>query len=395
MYEFKGTKGLTLAANAKRKKRAIRSEAASQVNDSRSILGSVMFQSQYNQKMKARGKQKANTAYDKGNSPAHSNPDSMEDDLAWYDDDFYMDLMHSNALVNTKTSDLKTFEDSLTEKHMRREKLNLRQQEREKEQNKWEMQKMGQAGLFKNMVGLGNLEDDRGIILEVKDPNPPFLKDKKKFNKAMKEVIKTCKDPTSDMALLAKNGSGILKSIRENSERSKIRERFWELSGKNRLGQVLNMRDHRNANAQSGSFAEGLSDDEDKGKSSYLDHLRKMKSSKGASDFSKSKSLKQQREYLPVFSVRKELTTLINNNKIVIVVGETGSGKTTQLTQYMMEEGYGKGGIIGCTQPRRVAAVSVAKRVSEEVGCALGTSVGYSIRFEDCTSSRAHAEARN
>jgi pre-mRNA-splicing factor ATP-dependent RNA helicase DHX38/PRP16 len=56
------------------------------------------------------------------------------------------------------------------------------------------------------------------------------------------------------------------------------------------------------------------------------------------------------------------------------------------MTQYLMEDGYWKYGIIGCTQPRRVAAVSVAKRVSEEMGVDLGTKVGYSIRFEDCTS---------
>lgn len=305
--------------------------------------------------------------------------------MAWYDEDFYMDSLQGNALMHTKTSDIRTYEESLAEKHMRREKMNLRQQEKQKEQNNWELQKMGQAGLFKNMNGIGQLDDDQGIILEVKDPNPLFLQDKKKFSKGAKEVIKTCKDPTSDMALLAKNGSGILKRIRENSERSKIKERFWELSGKNRLGQVLNMRNPKNKNNK-----KHYSDDEEEGngKSSYLDHLNKIKSSKGASDFSKSKSLKQQREYLPVYSVRKELTTLINNNKIVIVVGETGSGKTTQLTQYMMEEGYGQSGIIGCTQPRRVAAVSVAKRVSEEVGCLLGADVGYSIRFEDCTSSR-------
>jgi pre-mRNA-splicing factor ATP-dependent RNA helicase DHX38/PRP16 len=52
---------------------------------------------------------------------------------------------------------------------------------------------------------------------------------------------------------------------------------------------------------------------------------------------------------------------------VVVVVGETGSGKTTQLTQYLHEDGYSKYGIIGCTQPRRVAAMSVAKRVSEEM----------------------------
>lgn len=68
------------------------------------------------------------------------------------------------------------------------------------------------------------------------------------------------------------------------------------------------------------------------------------------------------------------------------MVGETGSGKTTQLTQFLFEDGYGKRGMIGCTQPRRVAAMSVAKRVSEEMEVKLGGLVGYAIRFEDCTS---------
>ena len=69
-----------------------------------------------------------------------------------------------------------------------------------------------------------------------------------------------------------------------------------------------------------------------------------------------------------------------------MVIGETGSGKTTQMTQYLAEMGMTKKGMIGCTQPRRVAAVSVSKRVAEEYGCALGAEVGYSIRFEDVTS---------
>ncbi|KAI3802849.1 hypothetical protein L1987_30994 [Smallanthus sonchifolius] len=65
--------------------------------------------------------------------------------------------------------------------------------------------------------------------------------------------------------------------------------------------------------------------------------------------------------------------------------GEMGSGKTTQVTPYLAEVGYTSKGKIGCTQPRRVAAQSVAKRVAEEFGCRLGEEVGYSIRFEDCT----------
>jgi pre-mRNA-splicing factor ATP-dependent RNA helicase DHX38/PRP16 len=61
-----------------------------------------------------------------------------------------------------------------------------------------------------------------------------------------------------------------------------------------------------------------------------------------------------------VFGVRDELLTVIRDNRIVVIVGETGSGKTTQLTQYLNEAGYTRNGVIGCTQPRRVAAVSVA-----------------------------------
>lgn len=77
---------------------------------------------------------------------------------------------------------------------------------------------------------------------------------------------------------------------------------------------------------------------------------------------------------------------IVRENSIVIIIGETGSGKTTQLTQYLHEEGLTNTGMIACTQPRRVAAMSVAKRVSDEMGTDLGQQVGYAIRFEDCTS---------
>lgn len=99
-----------------------------------------------------------------------------------------------------------------------------------------------------------------------------------------------------------------------------------------------------------------------------------------------NKSIKDQRESLPIAKLKKELMDAISSNQVLIVIGETGSGKTTQMTQYMVELGLTKRGMIGCTQPRRVAAVSVAKRVAEEYGCALGEQVGYSIRFEDVTS---------
>ena len=84
-------------------------------------------------------------------------------------------------------------------------------------------------------------------------------------------------------------------------------------------------------------------------------------------------SILEQRQSLPIYKLKDELIRAINDNQILIVVGETGSGKTTQMTQYIAEAGFTARGKIGCTQPRRVAAMSVAKRVAEEFGCRLGT----------------------
>lgn len=97
--------------------------------------------------------------------------------------------------------------------------------------------------------------------------------------------------------------------------------------------------------------------------------------------------IQQQREGLPIYSFRDDLIEAIKQKKILIVIGETGSGKTTQIAQYLFESGFAEKGIIGVTQPRRVAAVSVARRVSEEINCKLGDKVGYTVRFSDCSSS--------
>ncbi|UZJ54921.1 hypothetical protein CBS101457_004241 [Exobasidium rhododendri] len=101
----------------------------------------------------------------------------------------------------------------------------------------------------------------------------------------------------------------------------------------------------------------------------------------------KADSIDAVRKSLPVYALRKELLEAVADNQVLVVVGETGSGKTTQLPQFLHEAGYTKGGMkVGCTQPRRVAAMSVAARVAEEMGVRLGRECGYSIRFEDCTS---------
>jgi pre-mRNA-splicing factor ATP-dependent RNA helicase DHX16 len=103
----------------------------------------------------------------------------------------------------------------------------------------------------------------------------------------------------------------------------------------------------------------------------------------------RAKSIDETRKSLPIFQFREQLLQAIQEHQVLIVVAETGSGKTTQLPQYLHEAGYTAGGMkVGCTQPRRVAAMSVAARVAEEMGTKVGYEVGYSIRFEDATSDK-------
>ncbi|MFC7336422.1 ATP-dependent RNA helicase HrpA [Haloferula chungangensis] len=99
-------------------------------------------------------------------------------------------------------------------------------------------------------------------------------------------------------------------------------------------------------------------------------------------------------EQLPVVARREDIVTAIRDHQVVVVVSETGSGKTTQLPKMVAEALVGTGvkGIIGCTQPRRIAAASVAERVAEELKVPLGGFVGYQVRFEDRTTKETRVK---
>lgn len=89
---------------------------------------------------------------------------------------------------------------------------------------------------------------------------------------------------------------------------------------------------------------------------------------------------------LPIVAKRAEIVETIRRHPVVILAGETGSGKTTQIPKFCLEAGLGRRGLIGCTQPRRIAAISVAERIASEMGEEVGQSVGYQIRFGGKTS---------
>ena len=94
-------------------------------------------------------------------------------------------------------------------------------------------------------------------------------------------------------------------------------------------------------------------------------------------------------ESLPITARADEIVELIRKHQVVVIAGETGSGKTTQLPKLCLAAGRGEAGMIGCTQPRRLAARSVARRVAEELATPLGEIVGFQVRFNDQVSERS------
>lgn len=206
-------------------------------------------------------------------------------------------------------------------------------------------------------------------------------------------VVWPVKDPTSNMAVIARNGSATVTAFRENRERGKPQVKYWDLGSHSGAKAMENAQAEAERNAKHVSLQEDA--EEWKKQARFSSAIAKRRDRRKSIDTSLEQGdpksiIRDIRRSLPVYSVKRRLMNVIREHQICVVVGETGSGKTTQLAQYLEEEGYGSFGVIGCTQPRRVAAVSVAQRVSEEFrdGCELGSEVGYSIRFEDCTSEK-------
>ncbi|XP_055388858.1 LOW QUALITY PROTEIN: uncharacterized protein LOC129617831 [Condylostylus longicornis] len=292
----------------------------------------------------------------------------------------------------------------------RRQKLNLRESVRNADQQLWEMNRLRQSGLSASSMGLSkddstlqslyelptaDIDSDAAVHVLVRELKPPFLDGRITYTTQI-DPVSVIKDPTSDLAVLAKRGSAVLRHLRDEEDKTKMRQRFWEVSGTT-MGNIVGVAQKEKTKEELQEEQEAVeaasANDEDDVKNNYKkgSQFAKLLTSQkdtAVSEFARNRTLAEQRRALPIYEARDEFLSLLRSHQIVIVVGQTGSGKTTQLTQYLHEDGYTRCGIIGCTQPRRVAAVSVAKRVADEMEVVLGDEVGYAIRFEDCTSSK-------
>lgn len=257
---------------------------------------------------------------------------------------------------------------------------------------KWEIKQLISAGVldkadypdFDEETGVLPKDDDsdEDIEIELVDEEPAFLRGQTKLSVAMSPV-KIVKNPDGSLQRAAMTQSALAKERRElkQAQREAQADSIPKDLSKLWIDPVPDVGGNKAVFAQD-MRGVGLANDD-------MPEWKRATFGGNKASYGKKTNLTilEQRQGLPIYKLRQELLKAVHENQVLIVIGETGSGKTTQITQYLAEEGFLSIGKLACTQPRRVAAMSVAKRVSEEYGCRLGQEVGYTIRFEDCTST--------
>ncbi|KAJ7313397.1 hypothetical protein JRQ81_004728 [Phrynocephalus forsythii] len=208
-------------------------------------------------------------------------------------------------------------------------------------------------------------EEDEDLEIELVEEEPPFLRGHTKQSMDM-SPIKIVKNPDGSLSQAAMMQSALAKERRELKQAQREAEMDSIPMGLNKHW-VDPLPDVDGRQIAANMRGIGMMPND-------IPEWKKHAFGGNKASYGKKTQLSiiEQRESLPIFRLKDQLIQAVHDNQILIVIGETGSGKTTQITQYLAEAGYTSRGKIGCTQPRRVAAMSVAKRVSEEFGCCLG-----------------------
>lgn len=219
-------------------------------------------------------------------------------------------------------------------------------------------------------------ENDIVVDIELNTDEPRFLKGQTK-SLDHSEAVKLVKNPEGSLSRSAMTGSKLAQEFKEERSRElKDREKAEKQAsqGPQRLDPIARNQEDAASRTQT----------------AILEWKRTQMGQNITYGKRTNLPMAEQRQLLPVYSMRADIVQAVRDHQFLVIVGETGSGKTTQIVQYLYEDGLhvtsGGEKTIGCTQPRRVAAKSVAKRVSEEVGCETGGLVGYNVRFDDNTS---------
>ncbi|CAF4179974.1 unnamed protein product [Rotaria sp. Silwood2] len=258
--------------------------------------------------------------------------------------------------------------------------------------DQWELNQMRNAKCI-GVTQLPNYDEETGVLpkeddsdgedleVELVDEEAPFLKGYGKQSIQDLSPVKIVKNPDGSLQQAAMMQNALSKERREIKQQQREQQQRSETFRPN----GTNYDDPITSDTTT-SPALTPAEINAKASANMSEWKKSLMNNKTTFGKRTTMSIIEQRQSLPIYKLKEQLLKAVNDNQILVVIGETGSGKTTQITQYLAEAGYTSRGRIACTQPRRVAAMSVAKRVAEEFGCRLGQEVGYTIRFEDCTS---------
>lgn len=196
----------------------------------------------------------------------------------------------------------KAKEDELAQKQLK--KLSARQAQYNRDTDMWEASRMLSSGVAQRIEVDTDFdeENENRVHVLVHDIKPPFLDGRMVFTKQL-EAVQHVRDPTSDMAIISRKGSRLVREKREQAERQKATK--FDLAGTT-LGNVMGVKEEKKKE-------EDHDEDEDvRGDSKFASHL---KSSEAVSEFARTRTMREQREYLPVFAVRQDLLNVVRDNQ--------------------------------------------------------------------------------